>query len=405
MIKKIPVEALETGMYIHDLNCRWIDHNFVRNRFTVSNRKTLEKVRKLGVRELYIDTGRGADVVDAPSKEEDDQRQEQAVRELLETPDKPEIPAPVSYEQELSRAVEVSRDANRLVSNLMTDVRLGRQVELEQTTETVERMTRSLMRNPNALMGLGRIRHADKYTFEHSVSICTLMVAFAQYLKLEPELITQIGIGAMLHDIGKIRIPEEILNKPGKLTDEEFRIMRSHVSRGRRILARSEGITPTALAVVAEHHERYDGSGYPNQLKGDQISLCGQMAAIVDVYDAITSDRCYHKGMPPTAALRKIYEWSRFHFNPELAQHFIRFVGVYPTGSVVELQSRHIALVMSKASEDPLNPRLLLVYDTGRKRMIQPREYDPRANNDSIVGYTVAEKWGLETRKLLALLV
>ncbi len=317
----------------------------------------------------------------------------------------PRTVKPAEYYQELNRAISLSKDASQLINNTMNDVRLGKQVKLEQTSKTVERMTQSLMRNPNALMGLGRIRDADQYTFEHSVSICTLMVAFAQYLDLDADTIQQIGIGAMLHDIGKIRVPEEILNKPGKLTDEEFEVMRSHVVLSRETLEQAPGITEVALAVAAEHHERYDGSGYPLGLKGDEISFYGQMAAIVDVYDAITSDRCYHKGMAPTAALRKIYEWSKFHFNPELAQRFIRFVGVYPAGSVVELKSNHIALVLSKDSKDPLNPSVLVVYDTDARKMITPQERDLKAHQDNIVGYTIAENWGLETRKLMELLV
>ncbi|MEH6626279.1 MAG: HD-GYP domain-containing protein [Motiliproteus sp.] len=403
MIKKIKIEMLAIGMYIHDLNCRWIDHNFVRNQFKVTDAALLKKVRDIGSRELYIDTAKGDDAENALSKKEDDRRQDQAVKEILQDV-KPPASKPAEYYQELSRAITLSRDASQLINNTMNDVRLGKQVKLEQTSKTVERMTQSLMRNPNALMGLGRIRDADQYTFEHSVSICTLMVAFAQYLKLDADAVHQIGIGAMLHDIGKIQVPDEILNKPGKLTDAEFDIMRGHAELSRQLLEKAPGITPIALAVAAEHHERYDGSGYPLGLKGDEISLYGQMAAIVDVYDAITSDRCYHKGMPPTVALRKIYEWSKFHFNPGLAQRFIRFVGVYPAGSVVELKSNLIALVLSKDSKDPLNPSVLVVYDTESKKMITPTERNLKAHQDSIIGYTIAEKWGLETRKLMALM-
>ncbi|MCW8885435.1 MAG: HD-GYP domain-containing protein [Motiliproteus sp.] len=406
MIKKIPVESLTVGMYIHDLNCRWIDHNFVRSQFAVKNDSTLVKVHETGVRELYIDTAKGTDLDEAPTKEEDDRRQDQAVKEILrETPQKPKPVKPTDYHQELTQAVTLSKDASQLITDTMNDVRLGKQVELEKTEQTVTKMAQSLMRNPNALMGLGRIRDADQYTFEHSVSICTLMVAFAQYLEMEPEEVLQIGIGSMLHDIGKIKTPLEVLNKPGKLTDEEFKIMRHHVVMSREILEKSPDISPIALAVAAEHHERYDGSGYPKGLKGEEISVYGQMAAIVDVYDAITSDRCYHKGMPPTEALRKIYEWSQFHFNPTLAQQFIRFVGVYPAGSVVELKSKHVALVLAKDNQDPLSPSVLVVFDTKDRKLILPKERDLKAHDDSIVGYTIAEKWGLETRKLMELMI
>lgn len=194
---------------------------------------------------------------------------------------------------------------------------------------SVSKMTSSILRNGGALLSLCRIKDKDNYTFQHSVSVGALMVSFCNAMGMSKEVIHHAGIGGMLHDIGKMKIPDRILNKPGKLTEQEFAVMKCHVVESKQILLQTTGISETAVLVAAQHHERHDGSGYPAGLKGEEISQLGQMAAIVDVYDALTSDRCYHKGMAPTDALRKIYEWSKFHFNPQLVQAFMRSIGIY----------------------------------------------------------------------------
>ncbi|WP_210395786.1 HD-GYP domain-containing protein [Motiliproteus sediminis] len=398
MIKQITIDALTVGMYIDDLNCGWLDHPFARNRFLVKDAKTLAKLRALPVQTLYIDTERGLDVIDAPSRQEVEEQQQQAVEAIIEAP----APAPVEnlgFDQELVNAHEITRDAHRVIGELMSGIKLGQRIRVAAAEEVVERMTRSLIRNPDALMALGRIRSVDHYTFEHSINVCTLMVAFAHYLGLHPETIRSIGTGAMLHDIGKVTIADQILNKPGKLTEEEFRIMQGHVASGQQLLRECE-VEPTALAVVAEHHERFDGSGYPLGLKGEQISHYGHMAAIVDVYDALTSDRCYHDAIAPTAVLRKIYDWSQHQFHPQLAQQFIRFVGVYPAGSVVELASGHLALVLER-SDDRLNPRVRIFYDTLRKRSVEPYDFDLAGDQDHIHRYADLAAWGLDAQPLL----
>jgi len=188
------------------------------------------------------------------------------------------------------------------------------------------------------------------------------------------------------------------------LSEQEFKVMRNHVIHSKLILAQSSGVDEIAMAVAAEHHERYDGSGYPNGLKGDQMSYYSQIAAIIDVYDAITSDRCYQKGLPPTESLRRLYEWSETQFNRELTLKFIRFIGVYPPGSVVELDSQRLALVLAK-TQNPLKPQVRLVYDTAHRRLIQPQDIDLSDSKDLIKGYAQVEDWGLSQQKLLALLL
>ena len=396
MIKLIPIEKLLPGMYIHDLNCGWMEHNFVRNRFPVKSSEIVDKVRALGVHELYIDTSRGLDLEEAPTQEE-------AAHEVDEALEAIAIVAPAqqaSVQHEVQRARNLHSEANRIVRDMMGDIRLGKQIQLEQIEPLVERIVDSIFRQQDAMLPLARLKDHDEYTFQHSVSVCALMTSFARTLELPREIIHEIAIGALLHDVGKAKVPDQILNKPAKLTDAEFAKMKSHVVQSKIILQGTPGISQIALDVAAQHHERFDGTGYPNKLKGDEISLYGQMGAIVDVYDAITSNRVYHKGMAPTEALRKLLEWSKFHFNPTLVQAFIRAVGIYPTGSLVRLESRRLAVVQAQNPENLMQPVVKVIFHT-RGYYLTPETVDLRHSQDRIVGHEDFEAWDIDPARWL----
>ncbi|MEW6647846.1 MAG: HD-GYP domain-containing protein [Pseudomonadota bacterium] len=399
-IKKVAVRQLRPGMYIHDLNCGWMDHPFLANSFKIKDLETIQRISAMGIQEVYIDTGKGDDVSAAMTREEVLADLQRRLQRVSAEPSAGEAPQ-TSVREERINAERVEREASRLVTNIMQDVRLGKQIEVERVTHVVDGMVSSIFRNPHALMSLGRIRQMDKYTFEHSVSVGVLMLSFAKELGLERDVLHEIGIGALLHDIGKIKTPDQILNKPGKLTDEEFAIMRQHVVFSREVLEQTAGISPTSLAVAAQHHERYDGTGYPLKLKGDEISPYGQMAAIVDVYDAISADRCYRKGEEPTIVLRKLLEWSKFHFNERLVHQFIRCVGIYPVGTLVRLESGRLAIVLEPGEKGPLYPTVRVVYDTNKRQFVTPRDIDlsnptPRSGDDRIVNCESAEKYGIK---------
>jgi len=204
-------------------------------------------------------------------------------------------------------------------------------------------------------------------------------------------------------------IPLEVLNKPTKLTDEEFVEMKKHVVYSRQIVSQIEKIPQTSLLISAQHHERYDGTGYPEGLKGDEISKGGQMAAIVDVYDAITSDRCYRNGMEPVEGLRKLFEWSKFHFNAELVQKFIKCAGLYPVGTLIRLESGFLAVIVEPGQESLLHPIVRVVYDTKKKSFMTPRDIDlsrltGKNDGDRVVGHESPRKWRIEPRKYLNLI-
>ena len=398
MIKLIPTEKLQPGMFIHDLNCGWMDHNFVRNRFAVKTEEIALKVRALSVKEIYIDTTRGLDIVEAPSQQTQAHKVDEALQALA-TDSAPSMPR-VSVQREVERAHKLHGDANRIVRDVMGDIRLGKQIQMEQVEPLVARIVDSIFRRADALMPLARLKEHDEYTFQHSVSVCVLMTAFARALELPREIIHEIAIGALLHDVGKAKVDDAILNKPAKLTDAEFAKMKNHVVQSKIILQGTPGISNIALDVAAQHHERFDGTGYPNKLKGDEISLYGQMGAIVDVYDAITSNRVYHKGMMPTDAMRKLLEWSKFHFKPELVAAFIRAVGIYPTGSLVRLESRRLAVVQAQNAEQMMQPVVKIVFHT-RGYYLPPETVDLRRSQDRIVGHEDFAIWNIDPLRWL----
>ncbi|MEW9899070.1 HD-GYP domain-containing protein [Chitinivorax sp. PXF-14] len=405
MLKKIHVSQLKLGMYIHDLNCDWFTHPFVVSRFKLSTDEEIERIVKAGIHELSIDTSKGLDVADAPTQEEADAAVEAEMIAVAASMNS--APLRLSLAEELARAQQVKNQAHKLVRNVMQDARLGKAIELDQVEPVVEQITESILRNAGALIGLMQIKSKDDYTFLHSVSVCTLMVAFCRSLDLDAETTRQAGLGGLLHDTGKALVPDAVLNKPGRLTEEEFAIIQRHPKDGYDILLKTPQIGPIPLDITLHHHERMDGSGYPDKMPGDQINTLVQMSSIVDVYDAITADRCYHKGMPATDALRKLFEWSKHHFNPNLVQAFMRCVGIYPVGTLVRLESGKLGVVTEQNESNLLSPKVKAFFSTKSNVYIKPVEIDlakpmGKGGADKIVSHESPTKWGLDPMRFLA---
>ncbi|MBO3703320.1 MAG: HD-GYP domain-containing protein, partial [Candidatus Accumulibacter sp.] len=231
-------------------------------------------------------------------------------------------------------------------------------------------------RSAGALISLARLKTADDYTYMHSVAVCALMVALARQLGLNDEEVRSAGIAGLLHDLGKAAIPLEILNKPGKLTDAEFAIVKEHPEKGHAMLLPSSDVDPVALDVVLHHHEKDDGSGYPRRLAGAAISIFAKMAAVCDVYDAITSNRPYKAGWDPAESLRKMAEWSKGHFDPAVFQAFVKSIGIYPIGSLVLLNCGRLGVVIEQNTKSLLSPQVKVFFSTGRKARILPEVFD-----------------------------
>jgi putative nucleotidyltransferase with HDIG domain len=387
--KKIGVQNLKLGMFVSELDRPWIESRFLFQGFEIRTQEELDELARL-CKYVYIETDveyqdgkprpRQPVAVGAPAPDEfaakrfgfeilDKFATTQRVTPLR-YPDK------VPVEEELPQARELSHNTKVLVDNILDDVRMGRNLDSRAAKTAVSGMVTSILRNPDALVCFNQLKNKDEYTAEHSLRVCILALNFGRHLELsEPEL-NVLGLGALLHDVGKMKVPLEIINKPGRLTAEEFELMKSHVPRGVEILEKQGDIPPAAIDIARSHHERYDGSGYSSGLKGATIGLFGQIGAIVDSYDAITSDRSYHKGMSAHDALRKMYEWRRKDFHEKLVEQFIQCMGIYPIGSVVEMNTGGVGVVVSMNRTWRLRPRIALVLDPAKQPYETPRIID-----------------------------
>ena len=393
-IKRVRVDQLKQGMYIHDLNCGWLQHGFLRQQFLLKSDGQIDKMHHQGMHDVYIDTDKGADLPGALTEAE----VQQGLQVQLEASGTQGASLPVArvpQKEESAAARRILGEAQGVVKDMMQDIRLGKQVDPAKALIVVDDINASVLRNPGALLSLGRIKQADTYTFQHCVSVCALMVSFAHALGLDAASVQEAGLGGLLHDVGKMKIPNEVLNKPGRLTEAEFTIMKSHAALSRELLEGTPGISETVIRIASEHHEKMGGCGYPYGLSGAQISQQGRMAAIVDVYDALTSNRVYHKGMEPSDALKKLLEWSGDHLDGDLVQLFIRALGIYPVGSLVRLSNGKLAVVVEQ-QESLLQPVVRMVYDAVRGYRLPPKDLHLDQSDEHIESFEEPADWDLD---------
>lgn len=402
MIKRISINKLRPEMYVSDLNCDWIPHHNLQKEGRIPNQAMVEELKRRGIKEVYIDTERGIDEEDALSQHEVEQKNQAKLNKAGEL--NMDSAGSVSVEEELFKAEKLHNKAKDIMTDVLSDIKFGKPLETEAFDDLADGMIDSVVRNHNALACLGRIREKDNYLMEHSINLAVLMGIFAKAMKIDRETMHQAMVGALLHDIGKIMVPDNILHKPGKLDDNEFARMKQHVVFSRELLKKTPGIQPLTIDVAAQHHERIDGSGYPEGLTGCQICREGKMVAITDVYDAITADRCYHKGLAPTAALKKLLEWSGTHLEEALVHKFIRSMGIYPVGSLVLMASGRLAVVIEASEKDQSRPIVKIIYSTKMKQFI-PVEIIDLANNktqDHIKSAVAPDKWRIKISDFLS---
>ncbi|GLQ30924.1 HD-GYP domain-containing protein [Litoribrevibacter albus] len=368
MIKKIPIDLLVPEMYVTGFHWDQDVGSQYQKEGRVPDQKTVEIIRSKGVRYVFIDNERGIDVDAGVSVEQIEQQGNEQLEAYAN--EKPMIKKSVSRKDELEKARKVHTKAKGLVNDAMKKALKGDKVEIHEFKEVANEFIDSVGRNQNALACLSRIREKDSYLLEHSVNVGVLMSILGKAMDLERQTLFEYVLGALLHDIGKILIPDDVLHKPGRLTEAEFELMKKHSTFSRDILVKSGGLPQASINVAYQHHERLDGTGYPGKLDHSSISLEGKMAAVVDVYDAITADRCYHKGMPPTIALKRMLEWTGDHLDKELVHLFIRAMGIYPVGSLVELNNQRLAVVEEVNEEDQKRPVVKVIYNAQYKRYV-----------------------------------
>ncbi|HEX5362674.1 MAG TPA: HD-GYP domain-containing protein [Gallionella sp.] len=395
MLKRIAIEQLRLGMHIHEFCGSWMDHPFWRGAFLLDSQDDLKAICATGLKEVWIDTSKGLDIQGGVTEDE-------VVAEVEATLAHVEMSGNavqrVDVAQEAVRAAKICARSKEAVSSMFQEARMGKALNADDALPIVEEISNSVMRNPGALISLARLKSKDEYTYMHSVAVCALMVALARTLKLDADQVRQAGLAGLLHDVGKMKIPAAILDKPGKLTEAEFETIKSHPAQGHKMLLAGVGVSEAALDVCLHHHEKVDGSGYPKGLAGEQISLYAKMGAVCDVYDAITSNRPYKNGWEPAESIRKMAEWSKGHFDSWVFEAFVRSIGIYPVGSLVRLESDRLAVIVEQTDSSLLRPILMVFFSIKANARIQPELLDMSkpACKDKIVAHESPAKWNID---------
>ena len=304
---------------------------------------------------------------------------------------RPRAPQPV-LTSETDRAAQIIERGTQLLRDQFAAVRIGREPDMAALADLAHQVSQSVKRNKFAIVGLTRLRARHEYTFVHSVAVGALMMGVARELGLGQGETETLGLAGLLHDIGKSHIPVEVLDKPGPLDDAEWSTVKSHPEHGHEILSRIRGIDPIVLDVCLHHHERIDGTGYPLRLSGGALSLHARIAAVCDVYDALTSKRAYKDSRPPAEALGWMQR-THGHFDPALLRKLRVLIGTFPAGTLVRLQRGRLAVVLNEPATDPLNPRVRAFYCATMRRPLPPSVCDTA--NDPILSVERPDDWGL----------
>ena len=409
MLKRIPTQHVRLGMFLQSMEGSWLSHPFWKTKFVLREQSEVDALLKSGVVAVWIDVEKGLDIQEAEPRVEPvpEPAPEPAPQPAKPQEPRPQAAAPVpaatppgmraSLHDEMGRAAQIVNRSRAAVIHLFGEARLGKAIDSEQCLPLVEEVANSVSRNPSALISLARLKTKDDYTYMHSVAVCALMVSLSRHMGLDEAQTREAGLAGLLHDVGKMAMPIDVLNKPGQLTDDEFAVMRSHPVRGYEMLLEGGAVPAAALDVCLHHHERIDGSGYPKKLKGEEISLLSRMGAVCDVYDAITSTRPYKNAWDPAGSIQRMAQWTG-HFDPAVFQAFVKSVGIYPVGTLVKLHSGRLAVVVEQ-SPVRLTAPLVRVFFSTKSQLPIPTELvnlDLPSATDRIVSRENPADWGFK---------
>ncbi|MEW6982403.1 HD-GYP domain-containing protein [Colwelliaceae bacterium 6471] len=364
-LQEISISTLTPGMYVVSIS-KGSDNTKVKSEGYILNKNTIEKLVAAKITRVTID----------PSKTKKTEKIDKVLPDIPSTPLKytpVEKPA-ISLEQEIKKANQLYQNAKGLQSKILTSITQGKVIDTAQVKRSTDAIVDSIFRNQDALSCMSRLRSKDEYLVEHSLNVSILMTIFAKHLGIDKDIIEQLALGAFLHDVGKILVPSEILNKRGKLSPTEYEIMKKHVALGVKVLEDTPTISHMIMSIVKEHHERIDGSGYPLQLKDEEISKYGRMIAIVDSYDAMTAERNFKASIHPIKAFKVLVNESPNSYDEELVERFIQCLGVYPVGTLVKLNSGKLGLISQLTPNKPLHPFVRVFYNTRLNQAIAIEE-------------------------------
>jgi HD-GYP domain-containing protein (c-di-GMP phosphodiesterase class II) len=389
-VVEVPVEQLQLGAYVSRLDRPWVESPFLFQGFEITTEEELAQLRSL-CKTVHVEVSleeaeqlraaaRAGDRTDdthsagkdvPPAGHRHPAVKTDTLQDLAADPAARRDSVPpkdsVPLQTELKAAHAVHTGARQAVSQMLDQLRRGRSLDVPQLETVVESMVESVMRNREAMGWLARMKTKDDYLYGHSLAVSVWSLAFGRHLGLDRDTLKAVGLGAMLLDIGKTRIDTTLLQKPAAPTEAEWQVLRAHVDHGLELLRAMPGIDERVITMVATHHERFDGSGYPRGLAGDAIPMVGRIAGIVDCYDAMTSFRSYAKPKSTYDAVREIKRLAGAWFQAELVELFIQAVGVFPTGSLVELNSGEVAVVVGQNRFRRLRPEVMLILDAEKK--------------------------------------
>ena len=406
-LKRVPVDQMRLGMHLHEMCGAWLDHPFWKTKFVLRDPVDLSRLQESSIKECWIDVSKGLDVATviddievmdcrddiataSPGAAVDVDTATDLARAAAVSKTKP-----VEFAEEGRRAAALCNQARAAVTSLFAEARMGRVVYNEQCAELVHEIATSVGRNPSALISLARLKTHDDYSYMHSVAVAALMATLAKQLNMDEAQVRTAAKAGLLHDLGKAVMPLHILNKPGKLTDEEFALIKTHPQKGHALLMAGESVHDVELDVCLHHHEKMDGSGYPDKLPGDQITLFARMGAVCDVYDAITSNRPYKQGWDPAESIARMAGWAKGHFDPAIFKAFVTSLGIYPVGSLVRLKSGLLAVVTQQNEHALTSPEVKVFFSTKQGLHVPPRLLDLSNPNcsDSIVSRESNGTW------------
>lgn len=365
-MKTIPTAQLKPGMFVQKV-IKQTGNIRIKSQGWVKTQSGIDKLIKSGVLEVEID----------PDRMLITEKVEKKLTSTAKHKIKPRDPwlTTHSAEQEMGKAKKLYDEAKNLQTKAFDDIESGRTVDVAPFKELASGFIDSVFRNQDALACITQMRQKDAYLLEHSINVSILMSIFAKHLNIEKSLIEELATGALLHDIGKIKIPDAILNKPGRYSDEEFKVMQNHALFSKEILE-DAGLTGIAVDIAGMHHERLDGKGYPFGKKGDEISQYVRMASIVDVYDALTAERVYKAGMEPIKAFKILKQGCPDSFDGELLNKFIQCIGIHPVGTLVKLSSQKVGLVTQSNPTTPLKPVVKTFFNVKHGRYTEVQDID-----------------------------
>lgn len=362
---KIQTIDLQEGMYVTQLDRPWLETPYKVQGFLVKNQKDINKLLQ-HTEYVFIDTERSREKRNGSAQPSRLLTEEEKKEFLIQS--KPRYyEDKTDFKKELSVAHDNHATLSATAENVMADIANNKKLNLPILRKAVNPMVESVIRNPEAFSWLTRMKSKDDYTYNHSVSTAIWSVALGRQLGLPKRDLQSLGMGALLFDVGKMKLPEKLVNNPNRFNQTEFNLIKKHVEYSVDIVQSIPGIKDNVVEMVFTHHERHNGGGYPAGLKGNKIPLFGKIAGITDCYDALTSDRVFQSSTSPHDAVRKLYDWSNIDFQAELVEQFIQLVGVYPVGTIVELSDERIGIVVANHRALRLRPKIMLILDKDKE--------------------------------------